>query len=125
MGDEYRGSFVDGKRDGFGIYKWSSWKSAERRRWDEGEYIGEWKADEFHGFGHVGSVLSVSQSQCLSTQGTMIRTKECTKTVTSMVLERLPVCDCFLCELDLCVCVLMFMCAAFLILCRKPIVKEA
>jgi hypothetical protein len=44
-GSTYSGHFLDGKRDGLGKYTWS-----------DGSYVGEWKADEHHGFGKVWTV---------------------------------------------------------------------
>jgi hypothetical protein len=42
-GTTYRGTFVNGMREGFGNYTGS----------DGAVYVGEWKADKRHGFGKV------------------------------------------------------------------------
>lgn len=43
-GDNYSGNFVDGKKEGYGIYIWNT---------SNIQYYGEWKNDKMHGYGYV------------------------------------------------------------------------
>lgn len=52
-GDSYMGNYVNGLRDGYGIY---SWKNSESK------YYGQWKSGLQHGYGYVQKAPEITQA---------------------------------------------------------------